>query len=156
MYVSMSCEVWAHSFTLQLGVDWIICHINRIEALFLYDCKKCSVSFFLWLDFPQLIINSRFEKHTPGLETPFRFELQSIPGEWLTVNASNEVHLQHDSQFPQSLVAAMNCLVHCKFSYSSSSSSSSSFCHVTYIVVFCLTVCSNFLFQGLRLCQMKS
>jgi hypothetical protein len=64
-----------------------------------------------------IITYSRFEKYTPGLETPFRFELQNIPGEWLTVNASSEVHLQHDSQFPQSLVAAMNCLIHCKFIY---------------------------------------
>jgi hypothetical protein len=65
----------------------------------------------------ELIINSRFQKHTPGLEVPFSFYLQSIPCEWLTANASSEVHFQHDSQFPQSLVAAMNCLVHCKFTF---------------------------------------
>ncbi|XP_021939374.1 DEP domain-containing protein 1A-like isoform X1 [Zootermopsis nevadensis] len=58
------------------------------------------------------VVLARFKKYTPGLETPFKFELQSIPCEWLTANASSEVHLQHDSQFPQSLVAAMNCLIH--------------------------------------------
>lgn len=72
-----------------------------------------------------VIVYSRFKKYTPGLETPFKFELQSIPCEWLTANASSEVHLQHDSQFPQSLVAAMNCLIHCKFT------SYSEFCCIT-------------------------
>ncbi|XP_069693031.1 DEP domain-containing protein 1A-like isoform X2 [Periplaneta americana] len=57
------------------------------------------------------VLVTRFEKLTPGLEYSFRFELQHIPGEWIAANASSKV-LYHDTQFPQSLVAAMNCLVH--------------------------------------------
>ncbi|KAJ9582988.1 hypothetical protein L9F63_022673 [Diploptera punctata] len=57
------------------------------------------------------VIISRLENLVPGLGMLFKLELQNIPGEWVLSNGTAAIH-HHDSQFPQSLVAAMNCLVH--------------------------------------------
>jgi hypothetical protein len=53
----------------------------------------------------------RLEILLPKLIMFFKFELENIPGEWVSSNAMATLN-DHDAHFPKSLVAAINSLVH--------------------------------------------